>query len=372
MLQRLFISNFRCLDNFDLLAKDMSSVLLIGRNGSGKSTVRLALQMFRKIGRGINRVRDLVGSKDFGWNRTNLPVRFEIEVLLSGHSHQYSIALEFPENFKEPRVLEEKLVIDGIPHYTRDSAQVILHNKVRNVEARFLVDWHLIALPVIQAESSTDPLNIFKVWLGHMLILAPIPSLMTGSSTGDSLEPNFDGSNFGEWFSGVLGRYPAAYTSIDTYLREVMPDIQDIQNEVVARDSKSLSVSFKANQAESRINFNDLSDGEKCFFICALVMAANRYYGPLLCFWDEPDNYLSLSEVGHFIMELRRGFRDGAQIFMTSHNPEAILKFSNENTLVLFRDSHLEPTRSKMLRDFVSSGELHGDLVDALMRSNVL
>ena len=102
------------------------------------------------------------------------------------------------------------------------------------------------------------------------------------------------------------------------------------------------------------------------------MLAANKSYGPLFCFWDEPDNYLSLPEVGHFIIALRRAFRDGAQIFMTSHNPEAIRKFSDENTLVLFRDSHLDPTRSRFISDFVASGELQGDLVNALMLGDIL
>ncbi len=205
-----------------------------------------------------------------------------------------------------------------------------------------------------------------------MLLLAPIPSLMKGYSIGDTLEPDSTGLNFGEWFTGVLGQYPAAYTQIDKYLREVMPDIQDIQNEVVSKDSRSLSVNFVAMKESMRLPFEDLSDGEKCFFICAVVLAANKFYGPLFCFWDEPDNYLSLHEVGHFIIALRRAFKEGSQIFMTSHNPEAIRKFSDENTLVLFRDSHLEATRKKWLSEFVASGELQGDLVNALILGDIL
>ena len=372
MLQRLYINNFRCLENFDLPVKELSSVLLIGKNGSGKSSIRFALEVLQKIGRGINRVRDLVKHKDFGWERSQIPIRLEIEVLLAGQMYKYVLALELPEKFKELRVLDEQLLISGIPHYTREGPQVTLYKTMRNVEAKFLVDWHLVALPVIQAESGSDPLNIFKTWLAHMLLLAPIPSLMKGDSTGETLEPDSAGLNFGEWFTGVLGQYPAAYTQIDKYLREIIPDIQDIQNEVMSKDSKSLSVNFEANQATMRVNFEDISDGEKCFFICAVVLAANKSYGPLFCFWDEPDNYLSLPEVGHFIIALRRAFRDGAQIFMTSHNPEAIRKFSDENTLVLFRDSHLDPTRSRFLSDFVASGELQGDLVNALMLGDIL
>jgi AAA15 family ATPase/GTPase len=41
MIRRLYIHNFRCLGH--------SSVLLIGKNGSGKTTVSLALEILQKI-----------------------------------------------------------------------------------------------------------------------------------------------------------------------------------------------------------------------------------------------------------------------------------------------------------------------------------
>jgi len=363
MIQRLYIHNFRCLENFELSLKDLSSALLIGKNGVGKSTISDVLQIFQSIGRGTNRVRDLVKPKDFARGRFDVPIRLEIEVLLQEKLYQYILAFELPENFRELRVFEEQLLVTGEPIYSRTQAQVTLHTSWRNSEAQFLVDWHLVALPIIQEQSETDPLRIFKTWLARMMILAPIPSLMTGDSDGETLEPKRDGSNFGEWFSGLLSRYPAAYTQVDKYLREVIPDIQDFLNEQIGKDSKSMIVRFEANNANLSVDFQDLSDGEKCFFICAFVLAANKFYGPLFCFWDEPDNYLSLSEVGHFVLSLRRSFNNNGQILVTSHNVEAIRKFSDENTFLLDRKSHLEPTLIRLLSDITFTGDLINTLI---------
>jgi len=113
--------------------------------------------------------------------------------------------------------------------------------------------------------------------------------------------------------------------------------------------------------------FGELSDGEKCYMICALVLAANDAYGPLLCFWDEPDAHLALSEVGHFVLALRQAFSSGGQFIMTSHNPEAIRRFSGENTLVLHRKTHVEPTVVRPLQEL----QVHGDLIGALIRGDV-
>jgi predicted ATPase len=355
------------LENFDLPVADQRSILLIGRNGSGKTTVALAFEILQKIARGINRVDDLIGPKDLARGGTGLPLRFVIEVELERKLFEYEISFEFPSGFKELRVREEHLLADGKPIYSRESAQVHLARAGQEKEADFRIDWHLAALPIIQQQSTSDPLFVFKNWLARTLILRPIPALITGDSKEETLQPSLDVSDFGAWFSGVLAQAPSAYTRIDTYLRQVMPDLKDIKNPLVGKDSRSLTVQFSKAEASVTLPFEDLSDGEKCFMICALVLAANEAYGPLLCFWDEPDNYLDISEVGHFVLALRRAFQSGGQFIATSHNPEAIRRFSNENTIVLDRKSHLEPTIARRLEEF----QVNGDLVAALLRGDV-
>ena len=372
MLQRLYVNNYRCLENFELDLKDMPSALLIGKNGAGKSTIASVFEIFQSIGRGINRMRDLdklnlISVKDFSPNKSNVPIRLEIEVLLDKKLYKYVLALDLPENFKELRIFEEQLFVNGDEIYSRKEAEVTLNRIQYNRNSQFFVDWHLVALPFIQQKLETDPINIFKNWLAQIIILAPIPSLMRGESYGETLEPKKDASNFGEWASGLLSRYPAAYSQIDKYLREVMPDIQDFLNEQSGRDAKNMIVRFESNNATLSVDFEDLSDGEKCFFICAVVLAANKYYGPLFCFWDEPDNYLSLAEVGHFVMSLRRSFNNSGQILVTSHNEEAIRKFSNENTFILDRKSHLEPTLIRLLSDL----HVTGDLINSLISGDI-
>jgi ABC-type cobalamin/Fe3+-siderophores transport system ATPase subunit len=368
MLQRLYVHNFRCLENFELKLDGEPSSLLIGKNGVGKSAIADALTLLQRIGRGVNRVGQLIKEKDIGFGRFDVPIRFELEVLLGGVVFKYVLALELPVGGRELRVLEESLMVGSVCVYARKSGQVEVNPSKANATGQFLVDWHLIALPIIQAQSASDPLLVFKTWLAQMIILAPIPALMSGESSGEgALLPKRDASNFGDWFSGLLGQYPAAYRTIDEYLRQIMPDFGDIQNAMVGKEAKSMLVQFAANGNNFRIQFDDLSDGEKCFFLCAVVLAANKHYGPLFCFWDEPDNYLSLSEVGHFVIALRRSFSNGGQLLITSHNEEAIRKFSDNNTWIVDRKSHLEPTLLRHLDEV----PVAGDLVSALIRGDV-
>ncbi|MGH9825661.1 MAG: AAA family ATPase, partial [Blastocatellia bacterium] len=225
----------------------------------------------------------------------------------------------------------------------------------------------LVYLPIVQAESRRAPLFIFRQWLARMLILRPIPALIVGDSSEQTLLPKPGVGNFGDWFAGLVADYPRAYSKIEAYLKEIMPDLNDIQNPLVGKGARNLEVQFVKNGASLEVDFEDISDGEKIFMICSVVLAASEAYGPLLCFWDEPDNYLALDEVGHFVMALRKAFKSGGQFIATSHNPEAIRGFSDENTLYLQRKNHFEPTVVRPINQL----QIHGDLVNALIRGDV-
>ena len=363
VLRRLYVHNFRCLENFELSLAGQPSVLLIGKNGSGKSTIARVLENLQKIGRGTSRVGSLLRDKDITRGHSDVPVRFEIEAEQEGVIYAYQIAFDLPEGFKELRVLEEKLSVSGKPVCAREGAQVTLSKSGKDGASKFRIDGHMVALPIVEEKS----LLIFRQSLARMLILRPIPAYITGESNSDTLEPGPEVRDFGAWFTGLLAYSPAAYSGIAGYLRQVMPDLEDVKNPLVGKDARSPVVQFSSKLGSLSVAFADLSDGEKCFMICALVLAANKASGNLLCFWDEPDNHLALSEVGHFVIALRQAFKSGSQLIATSHNPEAIRRFSDENTMVLHRNSHLEPTVVRPSGDL----KVKGDLVNALISDDL-
>src|SRR5665213_1745414 len=365
MIERLYVQNFRCLESVTLDFVGTPSALIIGKNGAGKSTIRKALSVFQSICRGSSRVGKLIVPSDFSFHHTDRPMRFEIEVTLAGKRFKYAISFDWPDTFREARILDESLSVDGQDVYARQQAQVYLPGG-----PGFGLDWHVFALPVITERPPARAIQELKAFFASIVLIAPFPKYMKGFSEQPSVELEDDAANFASCLRGLLVKKPAAYGAFDGYVRQVIPDFSSIAHDDRGKEGQQLMVTFKRPDSDEslRVEFDVLSDGEKCFFLSAYIIASTASGFPIICMWDEPDNHLSISEVGQFITGLRKMAGRGGQFIATSHHPETIREFSGQNTFVLTRKTHLDPTLPKLLADFRYSG----DLVNALIRDEII
>jgi predicted ATPase len=365
MIERLYVHNFRCLENFALDLTGRSSVLVIGKNGAGKSTVLQSLKVFQDICRGSNRVGNLISAGDFTLHRTEHPMRFEIELTLSGKRFSYAASFEWPAKFREARILDESLSVDGNAVFTRHVSQIHLSGG-----PAFGLDWHIVALPVINERPGEEAIQEIKTFLATMMLIAPIPANMSGFSEEPSVELQGDAANYASCLRALLGQKPAAYSNFESHVKAVIPDFSSIELVERGESGTQLIVKFERPNLEHSLSveFKSLSDGEKCIFLSAYILAANSVGSPVFCMWDEPDNHLSLSEVGQFVTRLRKMTNRGGQFIATTHHPETVRKFSDETTFVLTRKSHLDPTVVRPLNDLPYSG----DLINALIRDEII
>jgi len=375
MIDQLYVQNFRCLESFTLNLSDNTSALLIGRNGSGKSTVRHALAILQKIGRGSGRVDDLIKPSDYSFYDQYLdqqgrfkgadkPMRFEIGLSIAGKRFEYAISFDWPLNFREARIVEEALTVDAQLVFSRQHSQVTLPGS-----NPFGLDWHVFALSVINEKPPGTSIQDLKAFLASLVLIAPQPSRMDGFSEGATDRLEEESLNFASCLRGLIEKKPAAYTALDSFLKGVLPDFSSLHHDDRGKVGKQLMITFNRSDNESfRVEFDALSTGEKCFFLCAYLIASTSVGLPIHCFWDEPDNHLSLSEVGQFVTSLRKMAKRGGQFIATSHHPETMRKFSGDSTYVLTRKSHLDPTLPRLLRDV----NYNGDLIDALIRDEVI
>jgi predicted ATPase len=359
MLQRLYAHNFRCLENFEFRPADQHAALLLGKNGSGKSTVRQVLAIFQAIGRGESQVKELVKAADFTRGRSDVPMSFELEALLGTDRYRYEVAFDLPSDLKALRVLRESLTVNDEVVYQRQLAEVSVNRRESGRDdAVFAMDWHLVALPVVQDRATSRQLQNLRDWLRRMVLLSPLPPLMVSETSGEAPALRASGSNLVDWLGSLLESHPTAYSTVIEHLQAVMPDLELFRFEKLGRDSRALLVRFKSGQISDEQPFDRLSDGEKCFFLGAVLLAANHWDGPVFAFWDEPDNYLAAHEVNQFVVALKRSFvQRGGQLITSSHNPQAALCFSQDSTWVMGRRSHLEPCQIRCLDELETRGK---------------
>src|SRR5579871_706178 len=111
MLTRVYINNYRCLVNFEL--KLGRRQLIMGANGTGKSSVMDALRLLRKLvvlRHNLER-RKILNERTL-W--LNLPQQtFEIEASLGDDNYVYRLVIEAYGDPEKPRVQSETVNVNG-------------------------------------------------------------------------------------------------------------------------------------------------------------------------------------------------------------------------------------------------------------------
>jgi len=389
MLKRLYIHNYKCLVNFEFKVDedeyDRHRALFIGKNGAGKSSISEVLEILHRIGLGnynllpvrVEELRreipPLVSAECFAFGETSQPMKFELDVELAGHLCKYALSLEFPPSFTALRIASEELSVDGHLCFTRQQGDITFTAKQ---ETPFTYDWHGVYLPSYKERDPVykNSVSAFTIWLKQMLILAPQPRNMEDQLTSNSSFLLQDASNITNWWAGLNVSSPDVYAEVrKQYLLNVFPDFKRLQIRADDFGTQRLHVLFEQDKGkEIMVPFNRLSDGEKCIFLAAFVMMASEINAPVFCFWDEPDNYLAVSEVEFLMTTLKNHFMKKGQIFVTTHNPETLNRFSEDNTYIVCRENHLSHTRNlKTVAQWRKERDFKGDLIEAWILGDI-
>jgi predicted ATPase len=361
MFKRLYVNNFKCLQNFDLKLDGLNSVFLLGKNGSGKTTIFDVIEIFQQIGRGTTSLEDLMDETSFNFGNKHLPIEFELEVEIGKKNFEYKFSVEFPEGFMYPRIKNESLFVNNKAIFQRNGGQTSV-----NDSTHFSLDWHHIGLPLISVRDE-ESLKMFRDWLRNIIILSPFPRHFKDLSKAESVIVLREAENIIDWTRWLLSSNPSLYITIFDFLKFRMPDLQVFKFEVLGRDDRGLIFTFKDKNKNFDVDFSQLSDGEKIFFLGATVIAAHMNNPTTLCLWDEPDNFVGLKELNHFITTFRKSFEASeskAQLIMTSHNERVVNNFSDHNIFVVSRSSHLSPTRIEVLENISYESQTVVDAFD--------
>lgn len=351
MIKRILIRNYKCFDTFEIKF-DTRVSMLIGENGVGKSSVSEVLSLFRDIGNGNGIVPDF----EHKFSRLDsvkgedglIRLEIDIEDERDDRVYSYSIAFDKPARFSKYRVRSECLRVGDETLLSRELGKVTLTHRSRP-SSDFVVDWHFIAIPVVREDDGDDMLSRFKDLLSRIVVIKPIPELMTAESKNPTMDLKKNCSNIVDCFMGALNEYPSLYGEMSKHLEFAQKGFRDIVNEQTGLESRHMRVRYSDENGRELppLPFSELSDGEKCQVVASLMIAVNharRDTGGIFCFWDEPDNYIMTKELKWTISTLCARFSDVGQFIATSHSVEAIMAFASDEIWRLHRISRLEAT----------------------------
>jgi predicted ATPase len=324
MLKRIFADNFRALVNFELRPGNLS--LLLGGNGSGKTSVFDVLGNLRDLivlGRPVN--------ERFAYTRTRWETRnvqrFEVDAESNGGTYRYALEIEHPEEPQgKPFIRSESVTFDGALLYRFSAGEVQLYRDDQSTGPVFPFRTDQSFLQNLDAPGARQMARLagFKELITGLWIVQPNPFAIEAASKQDQVFLARNGSNFASFFSYLNSEHPEARTELESRLSNALPGFRNLLFRRLG-DAKLLLAAFSTEEKPSgEYNLLELSEGQRVLAVLYAAVCGLAHPGAMLCF-DEPDNFVSLSEIQPWLQVLRDTLETrGGQAMIISHHPEVM------------------------------------------------
>jgi predicted ATPase len=320
MLKRIYIDNFRCLVNFEL---DLDAInLLLGSNGSGKSTVFAVLQKIQAFVRGDRKVAAIFKPEDFTRWQT-LPIQhFEIEIL--GNDGCYKYELGIARDRDNCLVEYERLWFDNQPLLKFESGRVQLYRDNNSERSPYKSDGSQSILPSL---NDYPKLTWFRERMARFIIVQMVPSLMVDEIDREKIYLTAHMENFVSWYHYISNSRGNFGEEIGNILNKVLDGFIKFELEP-GKDNLVLKVRFSGekyyNSEPVEYRLRELSDGQKTLVALYALIYGTKSEDYTLCL-DEPENFLALPEIQPWLIELYDFCSEGQlQALLISDHPELI------------------------------------------------
>jgi predicted ATPase len=349
MFVRLYADNYRCFSAFTLEFSSLS--VLLGSNGTGKSTVLTLFAKLRDFVTGRGRSLDLFPPETLcRWDK-RIEQTFELGVKLEEHG-EYVYRLRIQHQAKEQalnKVVEETLSLNGKPLFEGTDQKVRLHNdRQTGNPVELLPDWHVSGISRIYERADNKKLIAFRRAFENTLVLQLNPALVSAvTSEKQPVEiPRPDCSDFAGWLRHVVATRVLASREAERSLSMGgLPGFLAFQSNP-SGDAWILQCLF---QPDIPFRLDELSSGQIALVILETAMAVAKNCGGALLL-DEPSNFLGLPEIQPLLIRLedfaaQRRF----QVLLTAHHPIAVDLLASSHGVWLEREP-TGPTRAHRLQ----------------------
>lgn len=339
MLTRLYADNFRCLVNFEFRPQQVQ--LLMGRNGTGKSSVLDLLGLLRAFVEGEGRTAELFPAETLTrWQSRNVQT-FEVQVDGNGGTYLYKLEVEHERGTGRCRVSDETLSFDGRLLFQFRGGDVQLYRDDLSMGPKFHFDWEISGLGAIGARQDNQRLSWFREWLHNLQTVRLNAFNITARSGREESRPRTDMSNFASWYRHLVQEMPGLLAPLQASLQDLWDGFEGLRLEKSGGNVRILKARFKSGAdgaPPAEFSLDELSDGYRALLVIhTLLQFAINSDNALLCI-DEPINFVALSEIQPWLTTLVEAAEDrGFQIMLVSHHPELIDFFAPERAVVLDR-----------------------------------
>ena len=341
MITRLHIDNFRCLINFDLELDEAN--LLLGANGSGKTSVLDALRKLQALIAHGSKIEDVFPAKDLSMNQDRGEQRFELEMQLGEQSYRYALMIDHDRDRARMRIGDELLEHDGRPLFRFRNGTAQLYHDDYAEGPSYPFDWTLSGIGLLNERSDNQKLTRFKKEIANFIIASPCPPIIESETRteDDALAPLMQ--NFPGWYRHMAQENMGSLIDLFSELRKALPGFDSILLTESGENARALKAVFQdpsARGGSSRYGFDQLSDGQRSLIVLysLIFLSGNRRVS---LFIDEPDNYLSLREIQPWVARVVEGCGETVeQAVIVSHHPVIIDYMAGAGGRWFFRDGH--------------------------------
>lgn len=351
MLTRLRIQNFRAIE--DLTLELRAKNLLMGRNGSGKTSVFDALAALRAFvidGAKCEHVLPLESVPR--WLRAEAPQTwrqaFEVDIECRHGLLRYELIVEQQERIGRSRVLSESLMDDG-PLFQFQEGKVQRYGDDHSMGPTYSSDQEESAMSAVPSGDDNQKMAAFKEQLRNTLCLRIDAPGISARSEKESADLNRDLSNFASFYRRALIANASAGADFLTAIRGVIGGLESLNLSELGQGIMVLQAAFKRagaatgkaiskNGKSYRLDFNELSHGQQSLIALYALLHFVVREGTTLCI-DEPDNFVALAEIQPWLFGIQDHVEDlGAQVLIASHHPELLNMLAPDHGIVLERN----------------------------------
>ncbi|MBM4060661.1 MAG: hypothetical protein FJ265_06145 [Planctomycetes bacterium] len=363
MLKRLFVDNYKCLVNFEVEFQESS--LLLGANGSGKSSILDIVFALRLLLSGLAKVTDaevFPTSTLTRWQQRTVQV-VELVAQIGGEPLTYRIEIEHEKPTRRARLRHESLHAGDRPLFTFLMGEVQLYKDDHKVGPTFHADPAESGLARVAPVPDNRRLTAFLDWARKILVCGLYPrSFLAEASSEDPLLGG-DGRNFTAWYRHIFQERQDLVPRYVEAMKKVLRGFEGIRLERVGQETRAFTAMFREAGAAFSLGLDELSDGQRALVAIYALVHVTAGQGYTL-FLDEPENYVTLAEIQPWLDALT----DAAghtipQAILCSHHPELIDYFGCSRSLLLAREESGFTRVRTVLPDEVTPGSRLSDFV---------